>query len=258
MKLSRKLLMVSAAALLSISPVVAASIPSSNVQAAASKNATTTVLLKRNAYIYNSKGKTNKKVIKKGRSINVNQLKAIGTKLFYRINNRKQYVKAANVGKLTGRKLKLVNKLPGDEGLFNVPKDMQGTWYYIDSYTKKPEKLVIGQNVINNKGYKPELHVMNKHFGDKTNLTKWSRAYRDASRDWSDTSLTKVRGINYVQVIKWGAVGGDGLSYGLHKEAGQPVIVIGTGAKTWTENVAWKTPELAKENSGKHFKDLDY
>lgn len=80
--------------------------------------------IKRNAYIYNSKGKTNKKKIKKGKTVTVDQLIYIGKKLFYRIAGKKnQFIKSANVGKTSGAKLKPVNKKPGKNG--GGPSDNQ-------------------------------------------------------------------------------------------------------------------------------------
>ena len=80
--------------------------------------------IKHNAYIYDAKGKTEKKKIKKGQTVTVDQLIYIGKKLFYRINGQNnQFIKAANVGKTTGAKLKPVNKKPGKND--NAPSDNQ-------------------------------------------------------------------------------------------------------------------------------------
>lgn len=73
----------------------------------------TTAKLKSNAYIYDEKGKTNKKKIKKGQVIAVDQLVYIGGKLYYRISGEKnQFIKANNVGSTTGTALKPINKKP--------------------------------------------------------------------------------------------------------------------------------------------------
>lgn len=86
--------------------------------------ATTKAKIKHNAYIYDAKGKTEKKKIKKGQTVTVDQLIYIGKKLFYRIGGQSnQFIKAANVGKTTGAKLKPVNKKPSKDD--NSPSDNQ-------------------------------------------------------------------------------------------------------------------------------------
>ena len=72
--------------------------------------ATASAKIKRNAYIYDKNGKTAKKKIKKGQTVSFDQAIYLGKKLFYRISGQdNQFIKAANVGKLTGAKLKPVN-----------------------------------------------------------------------------------------------------------------------------------------------------
>ncbi|BDR61002.1 SLAP domain-containing protein [Lactobacillus xylocopicola] len=82
---------------------------------------TTTAKIKRNAYIYDAKGKTDKKKLKKGQTVNVDQLIYISKKLYYRISGQtNQFIKAANVGTVTGPKLKPVTPAPAkDESLPN-------------------------------------------------------------------------------------------------------------------------------------------
>ncbi|MBN7277180.1 SLAP domain-containing protein [Lactobacillus acetotolerans] len=72
----------------------------------------TTITLNHNAYIYNSKGKTDKKLVKKGQTFTVDQLTDIGGKLFYRIKGQKnQFIKNANVGTVNGPKITPATKL---------------------------------------------------------------------------------------------------------------------------------------------------
>lgn len=81
-------------------------------------NTAVTGKIKHNAYIYDAKGKTNKKKIKKGQTVSFDQSIHIGKKLYYRISGQdNQFIKAANVGKLSG-KLK-----PADTD--NTPSDNQ-------------------------------------------------------------------------------------------------------------------------------------
>lgn len=72
----------------------------------------TTITLKKNAYIYNSEGKTKKKLVKKGKTVKTTEAKYIGTKLYYKIGDD-QFVKAANVGKVKGEELDPINEPDG-------------------------------------------------------------------------------------------------------------------------------------------------
>ncbi|WP_278965528.1 SLAP domain-containing protein [Lactobacillus apis] len=73
--------------------------------------ATASAKIKHNAYIYDAKGKTDKKKIKKGQTVTFDQAIYIGKKLYYRISGQtNQFIKAANVGKLAGATLKPVNE----------------------------------------------------------------------------------------------------------------------------------------------------
>lgn len=72
----------------------------------------TTITLKKNAYIYNSEGKTKKKLVKKGKTVKTTEARYIGTKLYYKIGDD-QFVKAANVGKVKGEELDPINEPDG-------------------------------------------------------------------------------------------------------------------------------------------------
>ncbi|MDF7672559.1 SLAP domain-containing protein [Lactobacillus sp. ESL0701] len=77
----------------------------------------TVITLGRNAYIYDGQGNTNKKLVKKGQQVTVDQLKYIGSKLYYRINDsnypgKDQWIKKSNVSVVTGSQLKPENSQP--------------------------------------------------------------------------------------------------------------------------------------------------
>ena len=70
-----------------------------------------TITLKKNAYVYDGNGDTEKKTVKKGKKVRATEARYIGTKLYYKIGDD-QFVKAANVGKVSG-KLNPVNEPDG-------------------------------------------------------------------------------------------------------------------------------------------------
>lgn len=72
----------------------------------------TTITLKKNAYIYDANGDTEKKGYKKGKTLTATEARYIGTKLYYKIGED-QYIKAANVGKVSGAELEPVNEPDG-------------------------------------------------------------------------------------------------------------------------------------------------
>lgn len=72
----------------------------------------TSITMKKNAYIYNGNGDTKKKTVKKGKTVKTTEARYIGTKLYYKISDN-QFVKAANVGKISGPELEPVNEPDG-------------------------------------------------------------------------------------------------------------------------------------------------
>lgn len=73
---------------------------------------TATIILKRNAYIYNENGDTKKKTVKKGKKVTASEARYIGTKLYYKIGDD-QFIKATNVGKVSGAELDPINEPDG-------------------------------------------------------------------------------------------------------------------------------------------------
>ena len=72
----------------------------------------TSITMKKNAYIYNGNGDTKKKTVKKGKTVKATEARYIGTKLYYKISDN-QFVKAVNVGKISGPELEPVNEPDG-------------------------------------------------------------------------------------------------------------------------------------------------
>ena len=150
------------------------------------------------------------------------------------------------------------SNLPGDDGLFNVPTEFQGTWYtYNDD---KMSIIKISQNKINVDNYVQELHKVKAGFLDKYTYGDMSASYHKATKNWGMAGMgsQRVHGINYMNVRGWMQEAGDGDFYGLHTENGQSVLVLAQGAGPWVSGVAWKTPQLAQQYKHKKFKDLYY
>ena len=156
----------------------------------------------------------------------------------------------------TGKK----SNLPGDDGLLNVPTELQGTWYTYPAADNKLETIKISQNKIDNGYSSLELHKINAKFANDHLYSDMSKSYRNATKNWGMAQMIgkKIHNINYLNVRTWMQGAGDGIYYGAHTESGQSVIVIGEGAELWTNSVAWKTPQLAQQYKHKKFRDLFY
>lgn len=96
-------------------------VKASNVDS--SKSATIT--LKKNAYVYDGNGDTEKKTVKKGKKVRATEARYIGTKLYYKIGDD-QFVKAANVGKVSG-KLDPVNEPDGSATVDDDSSDLNAS-----------------------------------------------------------------------------------------------------------------------------------
>lgn len=151
------------------------------------------------------------------------------------------------------------SNLPGDKGLFNVPSALQGTWY--TAYGSKLTTIKIEQNkIITDNGNAQELHKIDPAFFKNHEYYQMPKSYQKVTKDWGMAGMLdqRVHGINFMNVRSWMQGAGDGEYFGVHTENGQQVLVIASGAEIWTEAVAWKTPQLAKQYKNKKFKDLYY
>ena len=84
-----------------------------------------TITLKKNAYVYDGNGDTEKKTVKKGKKVRATEARYIGTKLYYKIGDD-QFVKAANVGKVSG-KLYPVNEPDGSATVDDDSSDLNAS-----------------------------------------------------------------------------------------------------------------------------------
>ena len=152
------------------------------------------------------------------------------------------------------------SNLAGDAGLFDVPAELQGTWYAYPDGSDEMSILKISSHSINDGEGTTELHKMKNEFLDKMDPTKLPKSYQKATENWGRTSMIdkKVRNISWMNVSGWLQTAGDGEFYGSYTEEGQPVIISAHGAGIWADTVYWKTPALAKQYKGKKFKGLGW
>ncbi|WP_308556457.1 hypothetical protein [uncultured Lactobacillus sp.] len=147
------------------------------------------------------------------------------------------------------------SNIEGDAGLYTIPSEFQGVWYTV-SYGKMYKIVFTDHEIIEN-GQTTELHKMKRSFIDK--IEKMPKSYQDKTMKWGRASMmTDIKKNTWFNVMGWNQTAGDGESYRLHTEKGQNVLVLASDAGPWTDSVAWKTPQLAKEYAKTKFSDLHY
>lgn len=168
---------------------------------------------------------------------------------------------SGNVQSASGAKK---TNLPGDDGLFDMPAAMQGTWYGYGQYHNKMSILNISAHELSWQSGSDSgtniLHKLNPNFLNKVDPNKLSASYKKATGNWCRASMTskKLRNISWINVSGWLQTAGDGEFYGLYTEEGQPVLVSAHGAGVWADTVYWKSPALARQYKGKEFKGLGW
>lgn len=156
------------------------------------------------------------------------------------------------------------SSIPGDDGVFNMPADMQGTWYSIGKDSDGNDKLttlIIENNRITFKTEGEEdggaiLHKMQANF----DMDKYQQdqTYLQKTQNWGRVTQINENGHNMINVRGWLQGAGDGSYYYLTQEKGQTVLVEGSGAAAWTDSVFWRNRNDATNNADTKFDDLHY
>ncbi|KJY58856.1 hypothetical protein JF75_07070 [Lactobacillus kimbladii] len=149
-------------------------------------------------------------------------------------------------------------KMQGDAGAFIVPFVMRGNWY--SYFNKRMNTTTIGPNYTIENGEKYELHRIDDKFFEHKTYGEMSKDYQIRTENWEMTGelSRKIHGIRWINFRAWMQGAGDGIYYGLHSEMGQPVLVVASSASIATDQIYWKTPQLAMQNKNKKFSDLYY
>ncbi|WP_297815648.1 DUF3642 domain-containing protein [uncultured Lactobacillus sp.] len=148
--------------------------------------------------------------------------------------------------------------LPGDEGLFDIPAAMQGTWYTI--FNDETIKLEIGQNTISQQSQSENSHQVLHKMKNGFNLMDYlqDQTYIKQTQDWGRAAQMNYRGFNMINIHGWSQTAGAGYYLYLTQEKGQTVLIQGSGAHAWTDYVLWKSESEARANSDAKFDNLIY
>lgn len=143
-------------------------------------------------------------------------------------------------------------------GLFTVPAGMRGTWYGYDDMTG--DAITVDFSV-HSYSWKTSGETDTGIFHQAT-AEQWQESQAEVNAHqaagWRAAEFTHVNGLTYVMIRNWAQGAGDGVSFAMHTEDGQPVLVQGSGAETWTDCVLWRSQALAATHKGKKFSDLHY
>lgn len=169
-----------------------------------------------------------------------------------------KYVRKTKIFDLRISPKLMSQKMQGDAGSFIMPLAMRGNWY--SYFIKHMNTTTIGLNYTIDNGEKYELHRIDDKFFEHKNYGEMSRNYQIRTENWKMTGEMnrKIHGIRWINFRAWMQGAGDGIFLGLHSEMGQPVLVAASGASIATDQIYWKTPQLALQNKNKEFSDLYY
>ena len=149
----------------------------------------------------------------------------------------------------------------GDEGLFDIPADLQGTWYSGDNVDKGDttiNTITIDKHTISYKNKDESgttiTHKMAKDFDYSKYMQ--NQAYLKATKNWSRAAMINYRGHNVLHLFTWMQGAGAGSYYYLTQEEGQTVLVNAFGAGMWAGGVYWKDEAFAKKYANKSFSDI--
>lgn len=145
----------------------------------------------------------------------------------------------------------------GNEGAFNLPDNMQGTWYSEDKDADDPT-ITISDNQIKSKSSSISLYKKSKDF-DSDNV---SQAVQDATKDWGAAQSIDNDGLHWIDVRGWCQTAGDGTYYTVTTENVDghqvTVLVVAGGAGIWTDAVYYQTPSLAHQYKNTKYDNLHY
>lgn len=153
------------------------------------------------------------------------------------------------------------SKIAGDEGLFDIPADLQGTWYSADNADKDDTSIrtiTIDKHTISYKSKDGSgtiiAHKMVKDFDYSKYIQ--DETYQNATKDWTRTNMIMYRGHNVLHTYGWMQSAGAGSYYYLTQEEGQTVLVNAFGAGMWADGVYWKDEASAKKYANQSFSNI--
>lgn len=133
------------------------------------------------------------------------------------------------------------------------PKNMRGTWYHYDKYTKKMEKSVYTKN-------KSFFYTDGKKLvGYLHNKPKSTPRYSKKTAGWEYImDHTKVRGKNWITLYGWDQSSGAGAHLNVSKLNGHWVLTNATGPTFYSSEHWYRSAKLAKKLRNHHYPGFAY
>lgn len=159
----------------------------------------------------------------------------------------------------------------GNEGYFDIPKNLQGTWYAVSNLDINKgdiTKFVITAHTI-------EVTTQGENGGTVTETLykqnkDWAAGHSDnpdeatvnATKNWARVTTMNAHGSDWINTQGWLQSAGDGAYYTVKTETidGKqvPVLVSAGGVSVQADNVAYHSLDMAKANQATKFDDISY
>lgn len=145
----------------------------------------------------------------------------------------------------------------GNQGTFNLPSNMQGTWYS-DDKDADGKTLTINGNQIKSAGSTLNLYKRDRNY----DVDGASQEAEDATQDWGAATSFHRDGLHWINVRGWFQGAGDGEYYTVTTETVDghqlTVLAVAGGAGIWTNAVYYQTPTLAQKYKNTKYTNLHY
>lgn len=147
--------------------------------------------------------------------------------------------------------------------MYTVPTKLQGKWYSMDknrrTYSKDDNQLreiEFGSHTLTTEDHQYEIHIPDKEYFEKHH--QFSDDYLNDTHTWVKgfNNTEALKGVNYITLIGWTAKDEHQASYGYTILDRHPVVILASGQGKLTDQVYWKTPDLAKKHQDQNFDKL--
>lgn len=119
--------------------------------------------------------------------------------------------------------------------------------------TNQLREIDFGAHTLTTENHQYEIHIPDEAYFEKHQ--QFSNDYLNDTHTWVKVfnNTEALKGVNYITLIGWTNNDEHQTSYGYTILDGHPVIILASGQGKITDQVYWKTPELAKKHKDQNF-----
>ncbi|WEV70504.1 hypothetical protein OZY43_06060 [Lactobacillus sp. ESL0785] len=141
--------------------------------------------------------------------------------------------------------------------IISYPKNMRGSWYYYDTYTKKVNKEIFTKTTAKFYVGKKEVGYTKLHAYVKHNSLKADSKYQEKTARWvyADSQDT-INGVIWLNILSWDQK--VGASYNVTDLDNNSVLTSASGNKPLVDHHAYRTPKLAQDLKDIHYQVFNY